>query len=66
MRKKKCEQYWPKEKSDVANFEYMSINFIEESNLEDENNQTVKDLIHRSFEVTNLNSGNYILERVLF
>ena len=56
--KRKCEQYWPEKEKEVKAFDNMSINFVSESKLESEGNQTVHDLIHRKFELTNMTSGN--------
>ena len=54
-KKKKCEQYWPSKVGDMHQFEHMQMKYLAEGGVEQNANQ---DLIHRQFEVTNLNSGN--------
>ena len=42
-------------------FEHMQMKFLAEGGVEPSDNQEpVKDLIHRRFEVTNLTSGNLL------
>jgi hypothetical protein len=61
VKKKKCEQYWPSKVDDMHQFEHMQMKFLAEGGVEPSDNQEpVKDLIHRRFEVTNLTSGNLL------
>ena len=56
--KQKCERYWPEAENDVQEFDHMCINFMKESQIEDDEKNPVNSLIRRNFEVSNRQAGN--------
>ena len=53
----KCEQYWPSKVNAKTKFEQMQIKFLSEGDVTGDDGESSKDLIHRKFEVTNMNAG---------
>ena len=56
--KVKCEQYWPAKVNAKTKFQKMQIKFVSEDKVVGDDGETSDDLIHRNFQVTNMNAGN--------
>ena len=56
--KVKCEQYWPEKVNSKVKFQKMQIKYASEEQVVGNDGEISNDLIHRNFQVTDMNAGN--------
>ena len=54
----KCDQYWPEKVNSKTKFQNMQIKFVSDEKVVGDDGETSNNLIHRKFQITNMNAGN--------